>query len=60
LKELEGIKVTGEGRKGEIGPIVVKMWKMEQKRERMIRIMRIMIRKRKVREGRIMIEDDLT
>jgi len=51
--ELEGIKVTGEGRKGEIGPIMIKMRKMEQKRE-------LMIRKRKVRERGIIIEDDLT
>jgi len=51
--ELEGIKVIGEGRKGETRPIVVKMRKMEQKRE-------LMIRKRKVRERGIIIEDDLT
>jgi len=51
--ELEGIKVIGEGKKGETGSIVVKMRKMEQKRE-------LMIRKRKVRERGIIIKDDLT
>jgi len=41
--KLEGIKVIRERRKGEIGPILVKMRRMEQKKE-------LMIRKRKVRE----------
>jgi len=48
--KLEGIKVIGEGRKEETGLIVVKMRKMKQKRE-------LMIKKRKVRERGI--EDDL-
>jgi len=51
--ELEGIKVIGKGRNRETGSIIIKMRKIEQKRE-------LMIRKRKVRERRIMIKDDLT
>jgi len=35
--ELKEIKVIGKGRNGEAGPIIVKMRKMEQKRELMIR-----------------------